>query len=331
MAMNGVMMGVSSLIVFGAIAAVQRKSGVESLFLIAALIAVTGIICVGGFLKDRMPEEKKEKKSMKEVCGIVNGSISLKASYLCSLIVRADIVILGTFLVSWGVKVADQFQMTSDAATHKAAIPMIVMGVFSLIAFPVIGVLLDKWGRIQTIAVATLSAAVGMLLLSIAPGPYSGIVYLAVLFTGFGFSGAVVGANTLATGVSPKGMVGTILGGLNTMQPIGMLFFVAAGGYLFDKFGPGWAFALKGIASLILGVWLIMIKSRVLKEAEETGSIDSLPFTMQWEDDAKQMLEKVPAPFREAAVSGTEDYAKEHSSEIITTSIMEDFKKELGM
>ena len=39
-----------------------------------------------------------------------------------------------------------------------------------------------------------------------------------------GIAGSMAGANTLATDGSPGGMVGTILGGLNSMQPISILF-----------------------------------------------------------------------------------------------------------
>ncbi len=66
-------------------------------------------------------------------------------------------------------------------------------------------------------------------------------------------------------------------------------------------------------------------------EDDEEIPVDSLAFGMPWEDDAKQMLELVPSPFRQAAVSGTEDYARDHGYEKITGSIVEAFRKELGM
>ena len=35
------------------------------------------------------------------------------------------------------------------------------------------------------------------------------------------------------------------------------------GGYLFDTFGPGRAFTIKGLANLILCVWFLLIKDRI--------------------------------------------------------------------
>ena len=55
-------------------------------------------------------------------------------------------------------------------------------------------------------------------------------------------------------------MIGVIMGGLNTMQPIGVLFFLGLGGYLFDALGPGWAFGLKGAGSLMLGIWVLLLR-----------------------------------------------------------------------
>jgi light-independent protochlorophyllide reductase B subunit len=59
--------------------------------------------------------------------------------------------------------------------------------------------------------------------------------------------------------------------------------------------------------------------------------IDQLPYSMEWEASAKQALEEVPSPFRVAAVQGTEDYAKNHGHSIITKTVIESFRKELGM
>jgi MFS family permease len=266
-----------------------------------------------------------------DIIPVVRKSLPLKTTYWCSLITRADIVLLATFLVTWGVKYGEVLGMEAQKATMKASIPMMVMGFISLVCFPVIGVMLDKWGRVPTIILALFSAAVSMFLLAVAPNPFSPVVYVAMLFASVGMAGAIAGANTLAADASPKAMVGSILGGLNTMQPIGVLFFLGIGGYLFDVLGPGWAFGLKGVATLALAIWMFTAKGRITDALKETTSLDTLPFTMEWEDEAKKMLEKVPGAFREAAVTGTEEYARNHNYEKITADVMAEFRKELGM
>ncbi len=329
MAMNGIMMGIASLFVFGAFAPILKKSGVINLMYIIALLSLFGAVTTWVFLKDRMPEVKQKKTGLKEIIPVVAKSLPLKASYLCSLITRADIVVLSAFLVTWGVKYGQQIQMASKDATMKASIPMIIMGVFSLLAFPVIGILIDKWGRVQTIILALFAGGIGMLILAVCPHPFSGLVYLGVVLCAFGMAGSIAGANTLAADASPPGMVGGILGGLNTMQPIGVLFFLGLGGYLFDKLGPGWSFALKGAGTLVLAIWVFTVKGGIAAAAQEAAA--QVTFTMTWTEGAKKMLEKVPTAFRQAAVDGTEQYARDHNNAEVTEDVMTAFRKELGM
>ena len=263
MGLNGLMFGVASIVVFAALAPVEKAWGVASLFYIVAAIAAVGAVCTGIFLKDRLPEQKAGPKGLREIITIVNKSPALRASYICALITRADMVIIATFLLSWAVKAGDSYGLTSEAATQKASLPMIGMGIVSFIAFPVVGILLDKWGRVPTIILALISGGAGLVLLSVAASPFSGLVYGAVMLVAVGVAGSMAGANTLATDAAPAGMVGTVLGGLNTMQPIGILFFVGIGGYLFDAFGPGWAFAIKGAANLVLCAWFFVVKEKI--------------------------------------------------------------------
>jgi hypothetical protein len=66
-------------------------------------------------------------------------------------------------------------------------------------------------------------------------------------------------------------------------------------------------------------------------EEDEEVPIDSLTFTMPWDGQAKAMLELVPSPFRQAAVSGTEDYARGKGIATVIGATVEEFRKELGM
>ena len=59
--------------------------------------------------------------------------------------------------------------------------------------------------------------------------------------------------------------------------------------------------------------------------------IEGLVFNLTWDEDAKKMLEEAPSAFRQAAVSNTENYAREHAHERVTHSVFDAFRKELGM
>ncbi len=271
MAMNGIMMGLASILVFSIIAPIGKKIGIDPLFGFASIMGIFGLVCTWLFLKERMPEKKKEeKKSLKEILSVVRKSTTLKASYLCTLVGRADIGIMSTYILVWAVYEGQKLGMTSGEATQKGAIPIIIMGVFSLVAFPLVGVLLDKWGRIQTVILSFFIGGTGVLLIAVSPSPFSLLTSSALVLVSFGIAGANAGANTLATDAAPKDIVGSILGGLNTMQPIGLIFFYQACGYLFDIKGASWAFAIKGATNIILVLWLLMVKKDIIKEIKTT-------------------------------------------------------------
>ncbi|MCP4716970.1 MAG: MFS transporter [Deltaproteobacteria bacterium] len=320
MAMNGMSMGFASILVFGAFGAIMKSGGVGAAFNATIVLASIGAILTGIFMKDRMPEKPAEKQGLKDVIPMVKSSKALKAAYMCALVTRADIIVLATYLVAWGVKFGVAEGMDSGKATLMATIPMMVMGVVSLFAFPVIGIMLDKKGRMPTLIISLMFAAAGMLLLGIAPTPFSPLCFVAAACAGIGMSGSIAGANTLAIDAAPITMMGSIMGGLNTMQPIGVLFFLGVGGYLFDSVSPGSAFVLKGAANIVLLIWIFMIKDAVTKEIQPT-------FNMDWEEDARQHMMKVPGGVRQGAIEGTEQYAESQDIKTITKDLCLELKK----
>jgi DHA1 family tetracycline resistance protein-like MFS transporter len=331
MAYNGVMMAMGSMITFVVMAQLAKKTGLMSLFYITAGIGVLGLIITRLGLVDHMPKEKAKRLGVKEIYGVVSRSLPLKASYLTTLFIRADVLVLGTFLIVWTLYASEKFGLTPVEATVEGGKVMAVMSVAGILFPPFVGVLLDRVGRVPVLIIGAFAAGTGMCLMAFTNNPFSPLMYIYVIFSGVGFSSAALGAMTLASDVSPKQLLGSILGGLNTMQPIGVLFFLQVGGFLFDKYGYWTPFALKGVANLGLGVWLLVMRSRIKAETEEVASIDSLPFTMEWEDEAKAGLQRVPGAFRKAAVSGTEEYARTHSYDKVTPEVMAKYRKELGM
>jgi MFS family permease len=331
MAWHGAMMALGSIIVFGVLARFAGKMGLMSLFYMAGALGFFGLIISRLGLVDRLPEQKAKKLGVKEIYREVSKSITLKASYVVTGVVRADIIVKSVFLFVWLLEMAKLQGVTPMRAMAMGGKVMLVGAIVTLIAYPFIGILLDRWGRVPVTVGGTFTTGAAFCLIAATQNPFSPVLYLYICMISIGFSAASLGATTMAIDVSPRPLLGSIMGGLNTMQPIGVLFFLQLGGYLFDKVGYWTPWALKGGATLILGIWLLMIMGRIKTEVEEAAPIRSLTFTMAWEDEAKDRLEKVPAPFREAAVSGTEEYARKNSHEKVTAAVMEAYRKELGM
>ena len=64
------------------------------------------------------------------------------------------------------------------------------------------------------------------------------------------------------------------------------------------------------------------------EEPEEDWS--KLTFSMEWDEEAKEMLNMVPSEFKTKALLGTEKYAKKHNYTCVTTQVVEQYRKELG-
>jgi len=263
MALNGMMIGAASAVVFGLVAPFVKNRGVEAAFYLAAALAYVGMLCSLFFLKERVQARRTAVPRLRDIVPVVRRSPLLQAGYLCALVTRADIVVASTFITTWGVMLSAEHGLTSEQATARIALPMVVFTIVSLLAFPLAGILLDRWGRMPTIIASLLVGSIGMLLLAACNGPFSGSVFAAMVMVALGMPGTMAGANTLTADGAPPGMVGSIMGGMTTMQPIGIIFFLVVGGYVFDAFGPGWAFGLKGAATLLLGLGLFLTRRRI--------------------------------------------------------------------
>ena len=64
------------------------------------------------------------------------------------------------------------------------------------------------------------------------------------------------------------------------------------------------------------------------EDSEEDWS--RIPTTMEWDAKAKEMLAIVPAEFILRAVKGTEEYARKHNYNRITSQVIDHYRKELG-
>lgn len=268
MALNGIMMGLGSMVVFGVLAQVARKTGLMSLFYVAGGIGFLGALISRLWLVDRMPKEKPKKLGIQEIYKVVSKSLPLKVSYFTTFIARPDTSIIATFLILWMVYAADEYGVSH--ATARGSMVMATMGIVSFIAFPVVGVLLDRWGRVPVLICGLICGGLGLCLAGVTDNPFSPVMYLCLALMGLGIAGAVPGANTIASEVSPRPLVGSILGGLNTMHPLGVLFFLQVAGLLFDKVGYNAPFMMKGIVNLVWGLSLFTIRKRVvLSKLEE--------------------------------------------------------------
>lgn len=72
-------------------------------------------------------------------------------------------------------------------------------------------------------------------------------------------------------------------------------------------------------------------KEELAKLIEEQADISSISFTMEWDNEAKELMKKVPEGIVEMAVSNAEEFAKEKGYTKVSKKSIQELMEKLGM
>lgn len=254
-------------------------------YTIAGICFVSGIIFYLG-LKPGTPGTKEERPPLGELVrsgfgeAIKNPRIGL--SYCCAFVARSDQVVLGTFSVLWGTKVAMQ-QLDLDYATASGLGGLIfgMAGAASLLWLPILGFLLRKLNRVTGVIICMLSAAVGYsctyfideaTMFNTGEGfPLDGQALALFLLLGVGQISAFLGATVLISAEAPKLKRGAVVGMFNTWGAVGIFVAVYFGGLLFDSVGGYAPFLLIGVLNAFVAFLAVVV--RVMSPGDMPGEI----------------------------------------------------------
>ena len=225
------------------------------LFLIAAVAFVTAAVAGWG-LQPGTPTTREERPPVKELLTAgVHEAISnprIAVAYAGAFVARSDLVILGSFLTLWGRFAVESAGLTGSEAQAMSVRPFAVAQTAGLLWIVVLGFLLEKRDRLLALGVAFGVATIGYLgmwfvgdLLSVRSIPF-------LCLLGAGQISAFWGATTLIGREAPKASRGTVVGAFNLSGVLGILVFVALGGYLYDRYGPVAPFIMVGCANLLV-------------------------------------------------------------------------------
>jgi MFS family permease len=241
---------------------------------VAAACFISAVIFYFG-LKKGTPGTKEERPPVKELIAggfteaVKNPRIAL--SYCCGFVARSDQVILGTFTVLWGTRVAMAQGLDFATASGKGAMLFAVAGGVSLIWLPVLGIFMDKMNRVTGVIICMALAAMGyssmyfvdesnMFTASGFPLTQQTIVLFALL--GAGQISAFMGATLLISHEAPKLKRGAVVGMFNTFGAIGIFIAVAIGGRLFDSVGGYGPFLLIGGFNAVVVLIAIVVRMK---------------------------------------------------------------------
>jgi len=246
-------------------------AGTTMFLSVALLCALTAAIAKLG-LKAGTPAAARERPPIRQLyksglTAAANARIAI--SYAAALAARSDVVVKGLFLSLWAIQSGRGAGITTGEAMARFGTMMAIMYAVSFLAAPAFGWFIDKVDRMTAMIVALVVAASGYLAMYFLTSPidFAMIPLLILLTLGTGF---MVKAQTALIGQeAPVKERASVIATGQVFGAIGILFFTATGGRLFDSWGPWAPFVLVGSYQTVLLCVALVV--RFTKPATQIG------------------------------------------------------------
>ena len=249
----------------------QITAGKYSMWIVAATCVITAVVVALGLQKGTPTEEQKKIPYLKQIkAGLAEGrKPRIQLVYASAFVARADLVIIGTFLVLWGTMAGKDMGMTTAEAQSAARIVFVTSSMSALVASPIIGYLIDKVDRIKAVSFCMAIAAAGYLSMFFINDVLSPDVKPLFMLLGVGHQCAFFAATTLLGQEAPKMKRGAIVGVFNLAGAAGILISTGIGGKIYDVIGPYAPFVLIGFCNIAVSLFAIYVSktSPAVKEA----------------------------------------------------------------
>ena len=231
-------------------------------WIILGICVVSGIL-YAIFLKGGTPKAKGDQPDFIALAkaGFLEGkNPRIALAYASAFVARADLVILGTFLVLWAFNAANAAGIDSAAATSRANIIFATTQTAALIWIPVCGYFLDRFNRVSGLAFCMFMATLGYGCMGLVDDILAPSATPFLILLGFGQISAFFGATTLIGQEAPTAERGAVVGMFNMVGAIGILVCSAVGGRLFDSIDPSAPFVLIGLLNFGLLIASIIVR-----------------------------------------------------------------------
>jgi MFS family permease len=270
MAATGFMFTAGAFIAFSFIARLPKTIGLFNVFILACMICLAAAAIARIGITDVVARSARRRIEWKKLLGHVKKSPGLKLVYASAFASRADVIVLGIFLMIWVVKVARDFGRTPMQAIADGGIVVAISSGLGMLSYPLWGMVAEKWGRLPTLATGLAFSGLGYVLMGFVENPFSVQLKLCVVVFAIGIHAAGVGATALMGDLAPRDMIGSVLGGYHTCAAIGIIVFVQAGGFLFDHVGHAFPFVFTGVADLAVFVCALALWRGLSREEAST-------------------------------------------------------------
>ena len=239
----------------------QITAGKYAMWVVAGTCLITSIVVAFGLKKGTPTEEQKKIPYKEQIkAGLAEGkNPRIMLAYAAAFVARSDLVILGTFLILWGVTAGVDAGMSTSEATSVARLLFVTSAMSALIASPIIGYLIDKFDRIVAVSFCMAIAACGYLSMFFVDNVLDPVYRPLFILLGVGQQCAFFAATTLLGQEAPTMKRGAVVGVFNLAGALGILISTGVGGRIFDSIGPSAPFIFIGVCNIFVCIFAIYV------------------------------------------------------------------------
>ena len=252
--------------------AAQRTYG------LVAMVGILSAIVMAIGLQGRTKRQKEQKKSIWQIskegfAAAKDPGVAL--AYMAAFVSRGDLAIVGTFFTLWVVTYGTaEAGLSAADALARAGIVIGISQLTSLIFAPVFGIMADKINRVNAVIIAVLISAIGYGSTIFVDDPTSGaMIFICAIIIGMGEISGVIASGVLIAQQAPSDIRGSIIGIFSLCGAFGIMVATGVGGQLFDSWRPQGPFVLFSIFSVIVVVYGLIVRNRVVPLNEEIESV----------------------------------------------------------
>lgn len=188
----------------------------------------------------------------------------LSLSYATAFIARADLALVGAFLILWATQYGENtLGLSSSDALARGGVLVGVANGTALLTAPLIGVLSDRIGRVDAVLVSLAISAAGYGATLAIDDPFSPLGYAIAALIGAGQTSTVIASQVLVAEQAPPSIRGSVIGTFGLFGGVGILVALGVGGILFDAWRPAGPFVLFSVFSAAVLIYGLMVRARI--------------------------------------------------------------------
>ncbi|MBF0281879.1 MAG: MFS transporter [Zetaproteobacteria bacterium] len=246
------MMAFGATLVYAVLMQLPQYIGITGFMLLGVIVALFGAWVAKRCLIDVAEPLEDKGVPWREVTAILRRDARVRLAFAAAFFSRSDMLFVGMFLMLWYIYFSDLVHVNHEEAVARAGIMIGLAGFVMLVAIPVWGAMIERYGRIPALSMAMGVSALGCLMLGGVVNPFDWEILLPVVFIAFGQAGCLISPQAMVLDLSPENIRGSMLGFFNVVGGIGVVVCIQVGGIVFDAIGPYAPFVFIGVANLFI-------------------------------------------------------------------------------